>query len=55
MANAKTAALDVINNSGFKVLAAADHAAYWTNASVRIDKLVTLLRSFIRCSKQPGF
>lgn len=42
MANAKTAALDVINNSGFNTVAAADYAAYWTNTAVRVDKMETL-------------
>lgn len=42
MVNAKTAALDVINNSGFKVVVAADHAAYWNNTVVRVDMMETL-------------
>lgn len=40
--NAKTAALDVINNSGFTALAAATHAAYWTAITFRTDKVETL-------------
>ena len=40
--NAKTAALDVINNSGFSSLTAADHASYWESGLVRTDKLETL-------------
>jgi starch-binding outer membrane protein, SusD/RagB family len=39
---AKTAALDVITNSGFTVVAAADHAAYWTSTTVKTDKVETL-------------
>jgi hypothetical protein len=41
-ANARTAALDVINNSGFTPLTAANHASYWANSAVRTDKLETL-------------
>jgi hypothetical protein len=41
-ANAKTAALDVINNSGFTSLTAANHAAYWASGAIRTDKLETL-------------
>lgn len=41
-ANAKTAALDVINNGGFTPLTAANHAAYWANGTIRTDKLETL-------------
>lgn len=43
MANAKTAALDVITNGGFKPVEAADYTGYWTNASFRTDKLETIL------------
>jgi starch-binding outer membrane protein, SusD/RagB family len=41
-ANAKTAALDVINNSGFTVVGTSNHASYWSNAVPRTDKLETL-------------
>jgi starch-binding outer membrane protein, SusD/RagB family len=40
--NAKTAALDVINNSGFTSLTVANNASYWANSVVRTDKLETL-------------
>jgi len=40
--NAKTAALDVINNSGFTSLTAANHASYWASGLIRTDKLETL-------------
>lgn len=40
--NAKTAALDVINNSGFTTLTTANHATYWAASTVRTDKLETL-------------
>ncbi len=39
---AKTAALDVINNSGFTTLTAANYVTYWQNSAVRTDKLETL-------------
>ena len=41
-ANAKTAALDVINNSGFTAVTAANHASYWSNSTIRTDKVETL-------------
>lgn len=41
-ANAKTAALDVINNSGFNPLTAAVHGSYWASSTIRTDKLETL-------------
>jgi hypothetical protein len=41
-ANARTAALDVINNSGFTSLTAANYISYWQNSAVRTDKLETL-------------
>jgi len=40
--NAKTAALDVINNSGFTSLTAANHASYWAGVTYRTDKVETL-------------
>lgn len=40
--NAKTAALDVITNSGFTVLGSSDYAGYWASAAVRTDKVETL-------------
>jgi len=40
--NAKTAALDVINNSGFTSLTAANHAGYWAGVTFRTDKVETL-------------
>jgi hypothetical protein len=42
MANAKTAAQDVITNGAFKSVEAADYAGYWTNASFRVDKVETI-------------
>ena len=40
--NAKTAALDVINNGGFTSLTASSHASYWAAVTPRTDKLETL-------------
>lgn len=42
MANARTAALDVINNGPFKLAGEADYVSYWANNAVREDKLETL-------------
>ena len=42
-ANAKTAALDVINNGGFTSLTTANHASYWASSAIRTDKVETLL------------
>lgn len=42
MANAKTAAVDVITNGGFSPLTTVNHAAYWSNATIRTDKVETL-------------
>lgn len=40
--NAKTAALDVINNSGFTLVSAANYIAYWNNALPTTNKVETL-------------
>ncbi len=40
--NAKTAALDVITNSGFTAVSATAHAGYWAGVSFRTDKVETL-------------
>ena len=40
--NAKIAALDVITNGGFTVVPAASHAAFWSTALPRTDKVETL-------------
>lgn len=40
--NAKTAALDVINNGGFTSLSTTNHASYWASGAIRTDKLETL-------------
>jgi tetratricopeptide (TPR) repeat protein len=41
-ANAKTAAVDVISNSGFSLVSPDNYVAYWHNASARTDKVETL-------------
>ena len=41
-ANAKTAALDVISNSGFTAITTTNWASYWGSGAVRTDKLETL-------------
>ncbi|MBU6176921.1 MAG: RagB/SusD family nutrient uptake outer membrane protein [Bacteroidetes bacterium] len=41
-ANARTAALDVINNGGFTLITAAGHGAYWANSVIRTDKVETI-------------
>ncbi len=40
--NAKIAALDVINNSGFTLVTPAAYAAYWANSGIQSDKVETM-------------
>ncbi len=40
--NAKTAALDVINNGGFSALTTTSHASYWSSSAVITSKVETL-------------
>ena len=40
--NARDAALDVVNNSGFSLVSAPAYVAYWANPSARTDKIETL-------------
>jgi hypothetical protein len=42
MTNAKTAALDVITNSGFTTVTAAAHTGYWAGVAPRTDRVETL-------------
>ena len=42
-ANARTAALDVINNGGFTLITAAGHGAYWANPVIRTDRVETIV------------
>ena len=41
-ANAKTAALDVVNNGGFTLTASTGLAGYWANGTPRTDKVETI-------------
>jgi hypothetical protein len=54
-ANAKTAALDVINNSGFTLVSAAGYKAYWDNAQIRTDKVETLFEVSSDAIANAGF
>lgn len=54
-ANAKTAALDVINNSGFTLLTAANHDAFWKGALPRTDKVETLFEVSSDAISSNGF
>ncbi len=53
--NAKTAALDVINNSGFTVVTAANYIAYFTSPLPRTDKVETLFEVSSDASSNNGF
>ncbi len=54
-ANAKTAALDVINNSGFTVVPAASYVAYWNVSLPRTDKVETLFEVSSDAISNNGF
>ena len=54
-ANAKAAALDVINNSGFTVVTAANHPTFWTGALPRTDKVETLFEVSSDAVSNNGF
>lgn len=53
--NAKTAALDVINNSGFSVVTAANYVSFWNNALPRTDKVETLFEISSDANSNNGF
>lgn len=53
--NAKTAALDVINNSGFSVVTAANYASYWSTLTPRTDKVETLFEVSSDVNNSAGF
>lgn len=53
--NAKTAALDVINNSGFTAVTPTTHAGYWANAVIRTDKVETLFEVSADAVANNGF
>jgi hypothetical protein len=54
-ANAKTAALDVINNSGFTVVPAASDSAFWAVLTPRTDKVETLFEVSFNSTANNGF
>ena len=53
--NAKTAAVDVINNSGFTVVSAAGYTAYWGVLIPRTDKVETLFEVSSNSTANNGF
>jgi hypothetical protein len=54
-ANAKTAALDVINNGGFTVVSAANDSTYWAGLTPRTDKVETLFEVSSNSTANNGF
>jgi hypothetical protein len=54
-ANAKTAAVDVINNSGFTVVPSASYLAYWGLLTPRTDKVETLFEVSSNLTASNGF
>ena len=54
-ANAKTAALDVINSGGFTVVTAAADSAYWAFLTPRTDKVETLFEVSSNSTANNGF
>lgn len=53
--NARAAALDVINNSGFTLVSAANYKAYWDNAAIRTDKVETIFEISSDATSNAGF
>jgi starch-binding outer membrane protein, SusD/RagB family len=53
--NAKTAALDVINNSGFTVVPSAGYLTFWTVLTPRTDKVETLFEVSFNSTANNGF
>ncbi|MES2005628.1 MAG: RagB/SusD family nutrient uptake outer membrane protein [Bacteroidota bacterium] len=53
-ANAKTAALDVVNNGGFSLTASNGLSAYWANANPRTDKLETIFEITMDANNNTG-
>ena len=54
-ANAKTAAVDVINNSGFTVVPSASYVAFWATLTPRTDKVETLFEVSSNSTANNGF
>ncbi|RYE16569.1 MAG: RagB/SusD family nutrient uptake outer membrane protein, partial [Sphingobacteriaceae bacterium] len=55
MANARTAALDVINNGGFTVVSTTNFTTYWNTLIPRTDKLETLFEVSFDANNSSGF
>jgi len=53
--NAKTAAIDVINNSGFTVVPSASYVAFWAVLTPRTDKVETLFEVSSNSTANNGF
>ena len=53
--NAKTAAVDVITNSGFTVVSAANYSTYWSGLLPRTDKVETLFEVSSNSTASNGF
>ena len=53
--NAKTAAIDVINNSGFTVVPSASYVAFWGVLTPRTDKVETLFEVSSNMTASNGF
>jgi len=54
-ANAKTAALDVINNGGFKLVNTGDaYKAFWSNASIQADKTEVMFEIDVSATNNNG-
>jgi len=54
-ANAKTAAIDVITNSGFTVVSAANYVTFWSTLTPRTDKVETLFETSSDAINNQGF
>jgi len=53
--NAKAAALDVINNSGFTLLTQANYLSFWNTLTPRTDKVETLFETSQDATNNSGF
>jgi len=53
--NAKTAAVDVITNSGFTVVSAANYVSFWSTLTPRTDKVETLFETSSDAINNQGF
>ncbi|MEO7044564.1 MAG: RagB/SusD family nutrient uptake outer membrane protein [Ferruginibacter sp.] len=53
--NAKTAAVDVINNSGFTLVSASAYAGFWSNTAPRKDAVETMFEVDVSATENNGF